>query len=75
MIHDTILTPGLRTLCGPHPAKISLVCVLVISVWLMAVLVMHLDKKLSLTTETLAHTRNKIQLIQDAAEGDRWRIV
>ena len=63
---------SLRALCGPNPAKISLVCVLVISVWLMAVLVMHLDKKLSLTTETLEDTREKIQTIQDAVEGDRW---
>ena len=62
---------SLRALCGPNPAKISLVCVLVISVWLMAVLVMHLDKKLSLTTETLEETREKIQTIQDAVEGDR----
>lgn len=62
---------SLRALCGPNPAKISLVCVLVISVWLMAVLVMHLDKKLSLTTETLEDTREKIQTIQDAVEGDR----
>ena len=38
----------------------------------MAVLVMHLDKKLSLTTETLEETREKIQTIQDAVEGDRW---
>ena len=63
---------SLRALCGPNPAKISLVCVLVISVWLMAVLVMHLDKKLSLTTESLEETREKIQTIQDAVEGDRW---
>ena len=62
---------SLRVLCGPHPAKISLVCVLVISVWLMAVFVMHLDKKLSLTTEALEDTREKIQTIQDAVEGDR----
>ena len=64
-------SPSLRALCGPNPAKISLVCVLVISVWLMAVLVIHLDKKLALTTETLEDTREKIQNIQDAVEGDR----
>ena len=62
---------SVRALCGPHPAKISLVCVLVISVWLMAVFVMHLDKKLSLTTEALEDTKEKIQTIQDAVEGDR----
>ena len=62
---------SLRALCGPNPAKISLVCVLVISVWLMAVLVMHLDKKLTLTTETLEETQEKIQNIQDSVEGDR----
>ena len=49
-------SPSLRALCGPNPAKISLVCVLVISVWLMAVLVIHLDKKLALTTDTLEDT-------------------
>ena len=64
-------SPSLRALCGPNPAKISLVCVLVISVWLMAVLVIHLDKKLALTTDTLEDTREKIQNIQDAVEGDR----
>lgn len=73
--HSLVVSPcsagSLRTLCGPHPAKISLVCVLVISVWLMAVLVMHLDKKLSLASETLTDTKDKLQLIQNSDASRR----
>ena len=43
----------------------------VISVWTMLVLVIHLDKKLSLTTETLEMTQSKMKLLQDTALSNR----
>lgn len=62
---------SIKTLCGPNPSKIALVCLLVISVWTMLVLVIHLDKKLSLTTETLEMTQSKMKLLQDTALSNR----
>ena len=50
-------------------------CLQVISVWLMAVLVMHLDKKLSLASETLTDTKDKLQLIQNSDASRRYGLL
>ena len=41
----------------------------------MAVLVMHLDKKLSLASETLTDTKDKLQLIQNSDASRRYGLL
>jgi len=59
-------TSSTGTLCGPNPRKITLICIFVTFIWIMTVLIFHLDKKLSLTTESLSETEQKIETIQDS---------
>jgi len=60
-------TSSVGTLCGPNPKKITLICIFVTFIWMMAVFIIHLDKKLSLTTESLSETQQKIKTIQDSS--------
>ena len=36
---------SIHSVCGPKPVKLTLVCLVMLSIWAMVVLIMHLDKK------------------------------
>ena len=41
------------SVCGPRPLRVSVICLVIISVWALLVFIMHLDKKVT--------TNNKLQ--------------
>ena len=42
--------PRCVSVCGPRPLRVSVVCSIIISVWVLLVFIMHLDKKVTMTT-------------------------
>lgn len=62
-----------QSTCGPNPSRITLICLLILSIWVMAVLLMHLDKKLAISTEKLDDTNEKIKSLEDTAVIFRQR--
>ena len=42
--------PRCVSVCGPRPLRVSVVCCIIISVWVLLVFIMHLDKKVTTNT-------------------------
>ena len=62
---------GVLALCGPNPTKISLICLVLISVWISWVFVIHLNKEMSDLDSALAESRKEIDRLHLAASAFR----
>jgi len=68
-----VARPGGQSVCGPRPAKLTTICLAVLSIWVMVVLIIHLDKKLSAMTNSLSYTEDKLKNMEDTAISYRHR--
>ena len=48
-------------MCGPRPAKLTSICLGILSIWVMVVLIIHLDKKVSGVNTSLSYTEDKLK--------------
>ena len=58
-------------MCGPSPLRVSVICLLVISFWILLVLIMHLDKKVTNVQMSLDNTEDLLATIEDSAAAFR----
>merc|ERR1719154_383384 len=68
-----VARPGSHSVCGPRPAKLTTICMVVLSIWVMVVLIIHLEKKLSVMTSSLSYTEDKLRTMEDTANSYRVR--
>ena len=62
---------GCYSVCGPSPLRVSLICVLVISFWILLVCIMHLDKKVTNVQISLVNTEELLETMEDSAAAFR----
>jgi len=62
---------SIHSVCGPRPAKLTTICLLVLSIWVMVVLIIHLNMKVSLVTRSLSYTKDKLRSMEDTANSYR----
>ena len=62
---------GCYSVCGPSPLRVSVICLLVISFWILLVLIMHLDKKVTNVQKSLDNTEDLLATIKDSAAAFR----
>ena len=62
---------GCYSVCGPSPLKVSVICLLVISFWILLVLIMHLDKKVTNVQMSLDSTEDLLETMKDSAAAFR----
>merc|ERR1712098_429730 len=60
--------------CGQNPAKITTICLVILSMWIMLVLIMHLDKKMTLTESSMSRMVDKIENMEGTANTYRQGI-
>ena len=58
-------------MCGPSPLRVSVICLLVISFWILLVLIMHLEKKVTNVQMSLDNTEDLLATIKDSAAAFR----
>ena len=54
-------------MCGPSPLRVSVICLLVISFWILLVLIMHLAKTVRSVQMSLDTTEDILATIKDSA--------
>jgi len=64
---------SIQSVCGPKPAKITTICMAMLSIWAMVVLIVHLEKKVSAVTSTLSSTEEKLRTMEDSASSYRLK--
>jgi len=69
--HQKYQISSLQTLCGPNPAKISTICVIVLSVWAAGMMLFHLNKKIDVLTTNMAETHENIKSMEDSQRAFR----
>eukprot|EP00092_Neocalanus_flemingeri_P070781 GFUD01086908.1.p1 GENE.GFUD01086908.1~~GFUD01086908.1.p1 ORF type:complete len:271 (+),score=113.33 GFUD01086908.1:134-946(+) len=62
---------SIHSVCGPKQAKVTIICLLALSIWTMVVLIMHLDKKVSVVNSSLSYTEDKLRTMEDTASSYR----
>ena len=63
---------SLQSVCGPKPAKLTTICLALLSIWAMVVLIVHLEKKVSAVSSSLSSTEDKLKSMEDTASSYRW---
>jgi len=64
-------TTGLRALCGPQPGKISLICLVVLSIWASWIFIIHLNKELSEMALQLEESNGDVKALELSAVAFR----
>jgi len=64
---------SLQSVCGPKPAKLTTICMAMLSIWAMVVLIIHLEKKVSAVSTTLSRTEDKLRTMEDTASSYRLK--
>jgi len=64
---------SLQSVCGPKPAKLTTICMAMLSIWAMVVLIIHLEKKVSAVSTTLSRTEEKLRTMEDSASSYRLK--
>lgn len=64
---------SLQSVCGPKPAKLTTICMAMLSIWAMVVLIIHLEKKVSAVSSTLTRTEEKLRTMEDSASSSRLK--
>jgi len=64
---------SIHSVCGPHPVKLTTICLVVLSIWAMVVLIIHLDKKVSVMNSSLSYTEDKLSTMEDTASSYRLK--
>eukprot|EP00092_Neocalanus_flemingeri_P083174 GFUD01104354.1.p1 GENE.GFUD01104354.1~~GFUD01104354.1.p1 ORF type:complete len:317 (-),score=126.24 GFUD01104354.1:63-1013(-) len=62
---------SIHSVCGPKPAKLTIICLVLLSIWAMVVLIVHLDRKVSDVSSSLALTEDKLRSMEDTADSYR----
>ena len=62
---------SLQSVCGPAPAKVTTICMVLLSIWAMVVLIVHLEKKVSAVSSSLSSTEEKLRSMEDTASSYR----
>lgn len=57
----------LQSMCGPKPAKVAIICLVVVSIWAAWVVVIHLNKKVDILNGALSQSSHKMKSMDDAA--------
>lgn len=57
----------LQSMCGPKPAKVAIICLVVVSIWAAWVVVIHLNKKVDILNEALSQSSHKMKSMDDSA--------
>merc|ERR1719431_1445366 len=69
----THISSSLQSVCGPKPAKLTTICMAMLSIWAMVVLIIHLEKKVSAVSTTLSRTEDKLRTTEDTASSYRLK--
>jgi len=64
---------SLQSVCGPNPAKLTTICMVLFSIWAMVVLIVHLEKKVSAVSSSLSSMEEKVRSMEDTASSYRLR--
>jgi len=64
---------SIQSVCGPKPAKLTTICMAMLSIWAMVVLIIHLEKKVSAVSSTLTRTEEKLRTMEDSASSYRLK--
>jgi len=64
---------SIQSVCGPKPAKLTTICMAMLSIWAMVVLIIHLEKKVSAVSTTLSRTEDKLRTMEDTASSYRLK--
>lgn len=62
---------GCRSVCGPSPLRVSVICIILISFWILLVFIMHLDKKVTNVQISLENTEGLLDTMEDSAAAYR----
>jgi len=57
---------GVLSLCGPNPTKISLICVVILSIWMSWVFIIHLNKEMSDMAVELEESNKNIKISEES---------
>jgi len=66
---------SIHTICGPKPAKITVACVLVLSLWAAFMLLIHMNKKIDTLSSSLTSTNDKLKTMEEVNEEYRSQIM
>merc|ERR1712107_458858 len=55
------------SVCGPRPIKVSVLCLLIISLWVLLVVIFHLDKKMNNVQTSLESTEEILRTMEDSS--------
>merc|ERR1719431_1039239 len=69
----THISSSLQSVCGPKPAKLTTICMAMLSIWAMVVLIIHLEKKVSAVSSTLTRTEEKLRTMEDSSSSYRLK--
>lgn len=62
---------GCLSVCGPSPLRVSVICIILISFWILLVFIMHLDKKVTNVQISLENTEGLLDTMEDSAAAYR----
>lgn len=62
---------GLLTLCGPSPAKITTLCIVVLSVWVSWILLIHLSRRIGDLSSRLEESELSLRTLE--RDSQAWR--
>jgi len=62
---------GCRSVCGPSPLRVSVICIILISFWILLVFIMHLDKKVTNVQTSLENTEELLDTMENSAAAYR----
>merc|ERR1719341_807463 len=71
-----VVQPLNTRLCGPRPARMALLCTVLVSVWITWIFLIHLSVKLSVISESLTELRGDLKgteenLLEDRLQGQQ----
>ena len=61
-----------QVMCGHNPAKLTALCLVVLTIWSMVVLIIHLDRKVSEVGISVEITQDKLRTIKESFSIHRW---
>merc|ERR550532_2955111 len=71
-----VVQPLNTRLCGPRPARMALLCTVLVSVWITWIFLIHLSVKMSVISESLAELQGELKgaeehLLEDRLQGQQ----
>jgi len=71
-----VVQPLNTRLCGPRPARMALLCTVLVSVWITWIFLIHLSVKMSVISESLAELKGDLKgaeehLLEDRLQGQQ----